>query len=223
MRLLNARKLSSIIVGLLCLATGATNAMSILNGKLPLTGAWNERFQDVNKLNAYARTQSVALSDVAIENKNIDGVVLNGGKFQSTNWKDIKATRANLTKVVFSQGILEDIDFSHSTLTDVVFEDVKLRGIRFFHATLNNVRFVRCTFNGVNVDQTKNSRIEVIDSKAISTSFSEGQLIAVFRNSKLFEEVELTDLLPPSSLTFEGSELEDVNMERSNLKQLVVN
>ena len=196
---------SCITAGFLSLLfIGAPNAMSMLNGKLPLTGTWNDRFQDVNKLNAYAKTQPVELSGALIKDKNIDGAVINGGKFQNTDWKNVKANKASLTKVVFSGGVLEDIDFSNSTLTDVVFEDVKLRGIRFFHATLNNVRFVRCTFNGVNVDQTKNSRIEVIDSQAISTSFSEGQLIAVFRNSKLFEEVELTDLLPPSSLTFEG-------------------
>lgn len=196
--------------------------MSILNGKLPLMGPWKQRFQDVTKLNAYAKTQPVELSNVTIENHNIDGAVLNGGKFENTDWKEVRANKTTLTNVSFRRGILENIDFSHSTLTDVVFEDVKLRGIRFFHATLNNVRFVRCTFNGVNVDQTKNSRIEVSDSQAISTSFSEGQLIAVFRNSKLFEGVEITDLLPPSSLTFEKSELDDVIMERSKLKELII-
>ena len=46
-----------------------------------------------------------------------------------------------------------------------------------FRATLNNVRFVRCTFNGSGLDLLKASSIEVVDSKVISTSMSEGQLI----------------------------------------------
>lgn len=222
MRAINCKSLL-LTAGLLSLLLiGAPHAMSILNGKLPLTGPWKQRFQDVTKLNAYAKTQPVELSNVTIENHNIDGAVLNGGKFENTDWKEVRANKTTLTNVTFRRGILENIDFSHSTLTDVVFEDVKLRGIRFFHATLNNVRFVRCTFNGVNVDQTKNSRIEVSDSQAISTSFSEGQLIAVFRNSKLFEGVEITDLLPPSSLTFEKSELKAVDMSRSKLDELTI-
>ena len=208
------------LLGLLLI--GATHAMSLIDGKSRLTSPWKERFQDVTQLNAYAKTQPSQLSGVTIENESIDGAILNGGTFQNTDWNKVSAKKTTLTKVIFRHGILEDIDFSHSTLTDVVFEDVKLRGVHFFHATLNNVRFIRCTFNGVAIDQTKNSRIEVIDSKAISTSFSEGQLIAVFRNTKLHRGVEITDLLPPSSLTFERSELIDVNMERSKLTELLV-
>lgn len=201
---------------------GASPAMSILDIKLPLTGAWKERFQDVNKLNAYAKTQPVELSNTKIENATLDGAVLQGGKFEHTDWKNVSVKNANLTKTVLRKGVLENVNFSDSTLTDIVFEDIHFRGVRFYHATLANVRFVRCSFNGVNVDQTKNSRIEVIDSKAISSSFSEGQLVAVFRNTKFYEGVEITDLLPPSSLTFEKSELTEVNLDRSKLKTLVI-
>lgn len=197
--------------------------MSILDGQLPLQNPWKERFQDVARLNDYAKTHPVEIANSKIENHKIDGAILNGGKFENTYWKKVSAQKTSLTKVVFRKGIIEDVDFSDSILTDVVFEDVKLRGLRFFHATLRNVKFIRCTFNGINIDQTKKSQIEVIDSKAISSSFSEGQLIAVFRNSKLYDGVELTDLIPPSSLTFEKSELEGVIMDRSKLKELIIN
>lgn len=219
-----SQKSSVAIVVLLfgLLLIGALHAMSLPSLKLPLLGPWKERFQDVDKLNAYAKTHPIEIANAKIENYRIDGAVIPQGEFKDTDWKDVTVTKASLTQTVFRGGIIEDVDFSNSTFTDVTFEDVKLRGIRFFHATLNNVRFVRCTFNGVNIDQTKNSRIEVIDSKAISTSFSEGQLVAVFRNSKLFEGVELTDLQPPSSLTFEKSELTDVDMDRSKLQELLV-
>ena len=197
--------------------------------QLPITGAWKERFEDVTKLNVYAKDQPVELSNVKIQNKNIDGAVLNGGEFNNNDWSKVSAKKSNFTNLPFRQGILEDVDFSDSTLTNVVFEDVKLLGVKFFYTTLNNVRFVRCTFNGVGIEKTKMSRIEVIDSKAISSSFSDGQLVAVFRNSKLArgssetsQGVRLTDLIPPSSLTFEKSELIDANMERSRLAELVI-
>jgi uncharacterized protein YjbI with pentapeptide repeats len=100
-----------------------------------------------------------------------------------------------------------------------------LRRVRFFGPTLNNVKFIRCTFNGTNLDRTKNSRIEVEYSKIVNTSFSDGQLIAVFRNSKFIkgsESNDLTSLKPPSSLTFEKSELDDVDFSRSTLNELVL-
>lgn len=224
----NHTKLLKLITVFLLLLTGAIQAMSLIP-QLPLTGAWKERFEDVAKLNAYAKTKPIELSNAKIANKNIDGAVLNGGEFKNNDWTKVSIKKANLTNVVFREGILEDVDFSESTLTNVVFEDVKLLGATFFYTTLNNVRFVRCTFNGVGIEKTKMSRIEVIDSKAISSSFSDGQLVAVFRNSKLTkgssetsQGVRLTDLIPPSSLTFEKSELTNVNMDRSRIKDLVV-
>ena len=190
--------------------------------KLPLYGAWKERFQNVAKLNDYAKKQPVEISNATISNYSIDGAVLNGGRFENTHWKDVSAKQTNLTKTVFSKGILENVDFSDSVLTDVVFEDMMLWEVRFFGPTLNNVRFVRCTFNGSNVDRTKNSRIEVTDSAVVNTSFSDGQLVAVFRGSKLKEGNEITDLIPPSSLTFEKSELNEVDMDRTKLKELII-
>ena len=196
--------------------------MSKLNLKSQLTSTWNDRFQDVSKLNDYARTHPVELSDVKIEKQNIDGAVLNGAQFHNTDWKSVSVKKANLTKTIFRQGTLDSVDFSNSTLTDVVFENVRLVEVRFFHTTLVNVRFVHCTFNGSNIDQTKTSNIEVIDSRVINTSLSEGQLVAVFRNSQLYKGTSLTDLQPPSSLTFEESDLDDVDLSRSVLSDLVL-
>lgn len=196
--------------------------MSILDIKLSLSGAWKERFQDVNKLNEYAKTHPIELSNIKIENEMIDGAVINGGLFKATDWKKVSARKSNLTKVVFRNGLLENVDFNDSTLTDVVFEDVTLRGVRFVRTVLNNVRFIHCTLNGVNIDQTKESRIEISRSRVINTSLSDGQLIAVFTNSILTRKTSLTDLKQPSSLTFEKSELDEVDMDRSKLKELTI-
>lgn len=212
-----------IASGLVCLLLiGVSIAMPSLDIKLPLSGVWKERFIDVKKLNDYAKNNSIKITNVIIENHNIDGVIINNGRIENADWKDVSVKNTNLTKLLFSKGIIEDVDFSGSILTEVVFEDVKLRGVSFINTTLNNVQFIRCTFNGVGIDNTKASNIEVIDSKAISSSFSRGELNAVFRNTKLSEGVRLTSLQPPSSLTFEKSELDAVDMGRSNLEKLIL-
>lgn len=196
--------------------------MSLPNDKSLLAGPWKERFQDVKKLNEYAKTHPVDLSNALIENYDIDGAVLNGGQFQNTEWRSASIKKSMLTKTVFRKSTLEMVDFSGSVLTDVVFEDVRLVEVRFFGATLNNVRFVRCTFNGSNIDQTKASRIEIDQSRVIHTSLSDGELVAVFRNSQLYKGTSLTDLKPPSALTFVKSELSDVDLSRSILNELVL-
>ena len=209
-----------VLLGLL--PHGTSGAMSSLFGKPPLASPWKERFQDVKMLNDFAKAHPVELSGVVIEKEKIDNAVLNGGQFRDTDWKLVSVKAARLTKTVFRQSTLDQVDFSDSILTDVVFEDVVLREVRFFRATLNNVRFVRCTFNGSNLDKTKASRIEVDHSTAINTSFSEGELVAVFRNSKLINGTELTDLRLPSALTFEKSDLDGVDLSRSKLSELVL-
>ena len=211
-----------IAVVSLLLSIGAIRAMPFIP-KLPLLGAWKERFQDVQKLNAYAKINLVELSNVKIEKYRIDGTILHGGKFENTDWSEVSVKNAQFTKVTFRGGVLDAVDFSDSTLTDVVFEDVKLIEVRFLGPTLKNVRFVRCELDAVNIDRTKNSSIEVIDSKVENSSLSRGELIAVFRNSKLFDGTRLTSLMRPSSLTFEKSELDGVIMDRSQLKELIIN
>lgn len=185
-----------IAVVSLLLFIGAINAMP-LTPKLPLMGAWKERFQDVQKLNTYAKTNPVELSNVKIEKYRIDGTILHGGTFENTDWNEVSLKNAQLTKVTFRGGKLDAVDFSDSTLTDVVFEDVKLIEVRFLGPTLKNVRFVRCELDAVNIDRTKNSNIEIIDSKIENSSLSRGELVAVFRNSKLFDGTRLTSLIPP--------------------------
>lgn len=204
------------------LMIGASFAMSILNIKLPLSQDWKERLQDATKLNDYAKGHPVEIKNASIENLRMDGIIITNGKFENTTWKEVTAKKVNLTNTVIYHSLLEKVDFSHSILTDVTFEEVDLRGVRFYNATLANVRFINCSFNGTNIDQTIKSQILVTDSDVISTSFSEGQLIAAFKNTKFYKGVELTDLQSPSSLTFEKSELDGVNMERSTLNDLQV-
>lgn len=199
---------------------GVIHAMNIIDIKLPMSGDWKERFQDVTKLNDYAKTHPVELSNVKIENSRIDGAVINAGQFKSTDWKMVNAQKSRLTNVVFREGLLEGVNFSDSIITDVIFEDVTLEEVRFVNSTLKNVKFIHCTLNGVNIDQTKQSNIEISRSRVINTSLSDGQLTAVIKNSILTKKTSLTDLQPPSSLYFEKSELDHVDMSRSILEEL---
>ena len=210
------RKLVGYSILILILTTGA--AMAELFGKSSLSPEWAERFKDLSKLNAYAANQPVHLSNVTLTGWDISGAKLPGARFDDTEWKDVKLERSVLSNVTFRKSKLQGVEFDHGVLTDVTFEDTELRSTSFYKAKLQRVRFIRCKLNGVNIDETVESTIEIIDSKVLSSSLSEGQLIATIKGSNL-KDVEFTDLddiEPPnpkfrSSLTFEKSELKDVN------------
>lgn len=90
----STRRIILIVIALGGLAFfGANRAMSILDIKVPLSGPWKDRFQDIKELNDYAKTNSIDLSDVKIENKNIDGVVIGKGLFKGTVWKEVSAKK----------------------------------------------------------------------------------------------------------------------------------
>lgn len=208
------RRLIGGSILILILTTGA--AMADLFGKSALSPEWADRFQDVSKLNAYAASQPVHLSNVVLTGWDISGAKLPGARFEDTEWKDVKLDRGVLSNVTVRKSKLQGVTFDQSVLTDVTFEDTELRSTSFYKAKMQRVRFIRCKFNGVNVDETVESTIEIIDSKLLSSSLSEGQLIATIKNSTL-KDVEITDLLSPSALTFEKSELKKVNADRSVL------
>lgn len=189
---------------------------------MPLSQEWKERLQDGEKLTEYAKSHALEIKNASLEKLRMENTNITNGLFENTTWKDITAKNIKLSKTVIRHSLIEKIDFSESIMSDVTFEEVDLKGVRFYHATLTNVRFINCSLNGVNIDQAKNSQITISDSDVISTSFSEGQLIALFKKTKIYKGVELTDLQPPSSLTFEKSELDEVNMDRSKLKELKI-
>ena len=204
---------------ILVLMTGAV--MADLFGKSSLSSEWVERFRDVVKLKTYAASHSVHLSSVVISGWDISGAKLPGAQFENTEWKDVKLHHSVLRDVTFKKSLMQGVDFQQATLTDVTFEDVELRSTSFYKAKLQRVRFIRCKFNGINVDEVVESTIEIIDSKVLSSSLSEGQLVATIKNSTL-KDIEFTDLELPSSLTFENSDLKEINFSRSILEKLVL-
>ena len=193
--------------------------MASLFGKTELTPEWVERFNKVAKLNEYAQSHAVQLSDVVLASYDLTGVKLNGATFENTEWKGTQLNKGSLGNTQFKKTKLDGVKFQESVLSDVTFEDVELREVSFFKATLKHVKFIRCKFDAVTADQLKGSDVEFIDSKLVNSSFSEGQLIAVIKNSNL-NDVEFTDLEIPSSLTFEKSELKEVKADRSILSSL---
>ena len=194
----------------------AGTAMADLFGKSSLTPDWVARFQDLSKLNAHTALQPAHLSNVAITGWDISGAKFPGARFDNTEWKDVKLERSVLINVTVSKSKLQGVNFDRSELTDVTFEDTELRSTSFYKAKLQRVRFVRCKFNGVTIDEMVGGTIDITDSRVLSSSLSDGQLIATIKGSKL-KDVRLSDLLPPSSLSFEKSDLKEVKVDRSIL------
>lgn len=191
--------------------------MAGLFGKSELSPEWAARLSDVNSLNVYAIKHKVQLENVLLSAYDLSGARLDGAVFNNTEWKKTKFNRSILANTQFRKTKLEGVVFEESELSDVLFEDVDLTEVSFFKSKLNRVVFVRCNFIGVTADKLHSSELHIIDSKVISSSFSEGQYLGKFNKSS-FREVEFTDLENPSSLTFEKSELEEVSFSRSKLK-----
>jgi len=199
--------------------TGA--AMGGLFGSNGMPAEWVERFGDVSKLNAYAMTHAVQLSSVTISGRDLTGVKLPEASFDDTRWKEVKFERGQLGRSHVRKSVLENVSFDYSVLTDVTFEDSELRSTSFFRARLVRVKFVRCKFNGVTIDETIDSDVEIANSRILSSSLSEGQLRATIKGSTIID-VEFTDLTSPSSLTFENSELTEVDLSRSTLSSVIL-
>ena len=215
-----AKSIMGVILTLFILFTTDV-AMAGLVGVKGLSQEWVERFKDIGKFNEYASKKAIHLDDAKIFGLDISNARMPQASFYNTDWSEVKIERAELSNTSITKSKLQNVSFDYSRLTDVTFEDAELRSTSFYRAKLVRVKFIRCKLNGVNIDETVESDIEITDTKVLSSSLSEGQLNASIRNSTL-TDVELTDLVAPSFLTFEKSQLSEVNADRSNLSRLVV-
>jgi uncharacterized protein YjbI with pentapeptide repeats len=201
---------------------GASPVMANLFGKSELSGAWKERFQDVTKLKAYTdKGIKVDLSDSTIGNFDLTGAVFDGASFRDNEWKETTGKNITFSNTKFRNNTFNNIEFKESTFTNVTFEDSEFNRAIFVDSQLHNVKFIRCTFKykTMIVGLKKNSTIDFDHSKFENGSLSESQASLSFHNSTL-NNIEFTDLVLPSSLTFENSKLQDVDMSRSKLAKL---
>lgn len=193
--------------------------MSSIFGKSALSPEWVERFREIVKLNAYAQSTPVRLSGVVIEGYDLSGAKLSGAEFEKTEWKNITLKSGEFINAKFIHSSFDNVKFENATFKDTVFEDVTFDDFAFFQAQLQNVRFVRCQFSGAALQSLKASTITIEDSKLEDVSFFRSAVIATVRGSK-FNEVDMRSLQEPSALTFEKSELKEVDFSDSKLSEL---
>jgi len=193
--------------------------MSSIFGKSALSPEWAERFREIVKLNAYAQSTPVRLSNVVIEGYNLSGAKLSGAEFEKVEWKKVTLKSGEFTNTKFIHSSFEEVVFENVLFKDTVFEDAIFDASTFFHAELLNVRFVRCQFKNAGLESLKASTISIEDSKLEDVSFFRSVIIATVRWSK-FIDVGMTGLVAPSALTFEKSDLKEVNADDSILSSL---
>ena len=208
-------RIRTTIVLILCL--GVYGFMGI---KTEITGAWLERFNDVEKFNTYASDNKVNLSDAIIKNKSTTGVILTGATFSNTEWEKVDFFNSHITSTKFEDSDFTEVDFKNSILTDVVFKNCKFIGTNFDEAKLVNVKFINCDFFASGFFKIKQSKIEFLDSVFERITFSEAQADLTFSGSK-FVNVGFTNQNPPTSLTFTKSEL-DIDFSRSRIEKLEI-
>ena len=188
--------------------------------KTEITGAWLERFNDVEKFNAYASDNKVKLSDAIIKNKTTTGVILTGATFSSTEWEKVDFSNSHITNSVFEDSDFTEVKFQYATMTDVVFKNCKFTRSSFSKSKLVNVKFINCDFFATGFFKLNQSKVEFQDINFERVDFDKSQAVLVFSGSK-FINTDFTSLNAPSSLAFTKSEL-DVDFSRSRIDKLEI-
>jgi len=142
---------------------------------------------------------------------SIEGMIINNGRFVGNTFNGAY--------------------FNEAKLTNVTFEDSEFNGVYFHGAKMTGVKFIHCKFTAYSEADfmyLKDSNIEfeyttfeAEETGHAKVDFAESNANLTFRNSTL-TKVSLTDLILPSSLTFENSKLQDVDTSRSKLSKLVL-
>jgi len=206
--------------------------MASFFGKSELVSPWKERFQDVNKLNEYSRKGiKTDLSDVIIKGYDITGAEFNNITFRNVEWNNTSIEGMTITNARFVGNTFNEAYFNEAKLTNVTFEDSEFSGVYFYGAKMTGVKFIHCKFTALSEADfraLKDSNIEfeytTFEAEEMGPKkidFAESNVALTFRNSTL-TKVSFTDLILPSSLTFENSKLEDIDMDRSKLTKLVM-
>jgi uncharacterized protein YjbI with pentapeptide repeats len=193
----------------------------------PLTGQWQDLFQNPAKLSEESRGKPLCLNKALIQDYDISGVQFFNATFDDTEWNDVTGKKSQLVNVTFKNSNLADVDFSFSTLTDVTFENVTFVSARFHHSTFVNVRFQDCkildpqkdyfrSFSGLKVQDVK-----IVNSKLQNITFFESQGDFQIKESQL-EDVSFAGLTFPSSMNINSSQLEHIKFDNSNLTTFTV-
>ena len=200
---------------ILILSLGVYGFMGI---KTEITGAWLERFNDVETFNNYASEHKVKLSDAIIKNKVTKGVILTGATFSNTEWEKVDFSNSHITDSVFEDSDFTEVDFDHATMTNVTFKNSKFVGTDFDKSRLVNVKFINSDFRSSDFFKITQSKIEFQDTNFERVTFDKAQATFSFSGSK-FINTDFTSLNAPSSLSFTKSEL-DVDFSRSRIDKL---
>lgn len=201
----------------------APNVMASIFGKSELSGAWKERFLDINKLNEYTQNGlNTDISDVIIKNYKLDGAILINATFRDVEWTESTAENISISNTVFRSNTFNNVEFTGATLSNVTFEDSEFNRTIFNKSTLKDVRFIRCKFKFKSaLTSLRNSNVTFDYSTLDGFNFARSTSTLRFSNSDL-TKVRLIDLDFPSSLTFENAKLQDIDMDRSKLSKLVM-
>jgi len=212
------------IIAVFFFAFGVSSSMAGLFEKSSLGSPWKELFADVAKLNEYQQQgHTVELQNTRIENYDLAGARFDKAKFEDTDWKSVTAKGATFSNTTFRNCKLDQVRFEEATLKDVTFDNCELSKVSFFHAQLPGVRFINSTLKDKTTFQASTSGNITFDHATMKeVSFYKAQAVIAVRDSKI-NDGDFTTMQPPSSLTFEKSELKEVNFERSILERFVLN
>ncbi len=140
------------------LISGTASAMNIF--KNDFEKRWNELSKDIKKLNEYTKVHSVELWDVKAEDLKLEGVVFTDATFSGVEWKNVNASKAVLTKVIFRKCKFIGGKWKDGILTEVIFEDCEFYDTSLSGCTVSNIQFKNCKMNRTGIGYLKGGKIE---------------------------------------------------------------
>ncbi len=187
-----------------------------------LSSDWQARLSDVKVFNNYTKDYQVKLADVEIKGYDLTGMDMPKGIFNGTRWKNIKARNSYWGKVTIKGGQFQAVDFTGSQFDHVVFEDVTFINVQFDESQLRHVQFINADIKQTDFWRIKNSIVLFDRSKLKENNIGDSQANLSFKGSELFDS-DLRGMTSPSSLSFDGSQLEEVSLSYSTLEKLSIN
>lgn len=196
--------------------------MAGLFEKSSLSSPWKELFADIVKLDEFTQqSRKVHVHNALIENYDISNANLQDAVFEKTEWKNVIAKKIVTSKAVFKDSKFEKVSFAGANFSEVLFENSEFIDVEFDEAQLSDVRFVNCKFKGTDFWKLQHSKIKFDHARIEKSQFSDSSAELAFFNS-ILNDVDMRSLQDTSSLTFEKSELKEVNTDRSALTLLRV-
>lgn len=182
----------------------------------PLSGKWSELFKNPENLSQQALKETIEISNAVIKDYDISSVILPIARFEKTRWENVTAEQANFGDLTIKDSVVSDTSFFESKFGKAIFENVTFEDVSFVAVTFIDAKFINCKISATEIRNLDPSKIEFINTEATGMPLFQSPVELKIKDSKIYDS-NFVGLKPGSSILIEGSLLDDVDIDMSNL------